>query len=535
MRAIAAAQTTRRYDVSIPILLVDDEAIDLEWLRRRVVGSGLGLDVAGTASSGFAALEIMRKQTVDIILSDIRMPIMTGTEFARKAREINPAVKIVFISGHEDFSYAKEAIEVHAHKYLLKPVADDDLYLTLKELCDVISMERQQKLANTETLTLASAELVVRWAESGEELPADSPVVAMLEQLVRNGAAASVIELDDLEWKLRGLSDEKRGDVLRDAFHDIHHFIQSLSAGKLFYLKDNRLLLLSAAAQREKLLENILEQIRTKTAFTATIGAGNPVNGIADLRKSYWEAKAALQAKWILGKNRLIPYTPHQTGGLRSADNLEELLDKLLEEIMAYDLVAIDDSLLKLFNEPVPCSGKQEVYDLIIRVTSGLHARLQKQNENLYEVLKWESQQPEMLFHFETVHDIMSWIRRRFFELSELLYMKRQRQKRKLIQELMEYVEQNLDKKITLKEAASHFGFTPNYLGFVFKEDTGEAFSDYLTRVKLERVCELLKDPTLKIYEIADRMGYINIIYFNRQFKQAMGLTPGEYRKKHKI
>lgn len=521
--------------MSIPILLVDDEAIDLEWLRRRVVGSGLDLEVAGTAGSGFAALDIMREKTIDIILSDIRMPIMTGTEFARRARELNPGVKIVFISGHEDFGYAKEAIEVHAYKYLLKPVADDDLYLTLKELCDVISSERQQEQANSETLTLASAELVVRWVEGGEVLPAESPVVSMLEQLVRNGAAASVIELDDLEWKLKGISDEKRGEVLRSAFRDIHRYIESLSAGKLFYLKDNRLLLLSAAGQRERLLENVLDQIRTGTDFTATIGAGNPVNRIEDLKKSYWEAKAALQAKWILGKNRLIPYTPHQTGGLRSADNIEEILEKLLEEIMAYDLVAIDDSLLKLFNEPVPCSGKQEVYDLIIRITSGLHARLQKQNENLYEVLNWESQQPEMLFHFETVHDIMSWIRRRFFELSELLYMKRQRQKRKLIQELMEYVEHNLDKKITLKEAASHFGFTPNYLGFVFKEDTGEAFSDYLTRVKLERVCELLKDPTLKIYEIADRMGYINIIYFNRQFKQAMGTTPGEYRKKHKI
>ncbi len=521
--------------MSIPILLVDDEAIDLEWLRRRVVGSGLNLEVAGTANSGFAALDIMRTKTVDIILSDIRMPIMTGTEFARKARELNPTVKIVFISGHEDFGYAKEAIEVHAYKYLLKPVADDDLFRTLNELCSVIDSERQQEQAITETLTLASAELVVRWLESGEELSAESPVVRLLEQLTRNGAAACVIELDDLEWKLKGISEEERAEVLRGTFRAIHRYVESVSAGKLFSLKDNRLLLLSVAQQTVGNLEGVLAEVRAKTDFTVTIGAGSPVGRAEDLKMSYREAKAALQAKWILGKNRLIPYTPYRTGESRSTDNIEEVLEKLLEDIMAYDLVAIDDGLLKLFNESVPYSGKQEVYDLIIRITSGLHARLQKQNENLYEVLNWESQQPEMLFHFETVHDILSWIRRRFFELSELLYMKGQRQKRKLIQELMKYVEQNLDKKMTLKEAASHFGFTPNYLGFVFKEDTGEAFSDYMTRVKLERVCELLKDPTLKIYEIADRMGYMNIIYFNRQFKLAMGLTPGEYRKKHKI
>lgn len=156
-------------------------------------------------------------------------------------------------------------------------------------------------------------------------------------------------------------------------------------------------------------------------------------------------------------------------------------------------------------------------------------------NENLYELLKWESHEPVVLFQFETVHDILSWLRRRFFELSELLYMKRRKQKRKLIEEIMQYVEDHLEQKITLKEVAAHFDFTPNYLGHLFKEETGTHFSDFLNERRTKHVCELLSDPTLKIYEIAERCGYKNIIYFNRQFKQSTGMTPGEYRKKHKI
>ncbi|GJM79381.1 hypothetical protein HMSSN139_18770 [Paenibacillus sp. HMSSN-139] len=88
---------------------------------------------------------------------------------------------------------------------------------------------------------------------------------------------------------------------------------------------------------------------------------------------------------------------------------------------------------------------------------------------------------------------------------------------------------------MTLKDVAAHFDFTPNYLGYLFKEETGRHFSDYLNELKTKRVCELLTDPTLKIYEIAERMGYKNIIYFNRQFKQSTGMTPGEYRKANKI
>ena len=126
-------------------------------------------------------------------------------------------------------------------------------------------------------------------------------------------------------------------------------------------------------------------------------------------------------------------------------------------------------------------------------------------------------------------------IRRRFFELSELLYIKRTRQNRKLIGEIIDYAEERIEQKVTLKEVAARFDFTPNYLGHLFKEETGQNFSDFLIERRMKRVCELLLNPTLKIYEIADRVGYKNIIYFNRQFKQSTGMTPGEYRKKHNV
>jgi two-component system response regulator YesN len=116
-----------------------------------------------------------------------------------------------------------------------------------------------------------------------------------------------------------------------------------------------------------------------------------------------------------------------------------------------------------------------------------------------------------------------------------MLYLKKQRQKRKLIEEITQYVEKRLEQKITLNEVAAHFDFTPNYLGHLFKTETNILFSDFLNELRMKRVCELLTDPTKKVYEIAEQVGYKNIIYFNRQFKQAMGMSPGEYRKKHKI
>ncbi|MDG0811351.1 helix-turn-helix domain-containing protein [Cohnella rhizosphaerae] len=258
-------------------------------------------------------------------------------------------------------------------------------------------------------------------------------------------------------------------------------------------------------------------------------------NAFDQLHDSYGQAQAALSIKWIVGKNRLIKDASQWRPKERIAPNLEEIVDRMLKAMLEYDLTAIDDCLLQLFDGDHPLSQKHEIYDLIIRITSKLHADLRQLNEHLYEILNWDAHQPLILFQFETVHDILSWLRRRFFELSELLYLKRQRQKRKLIDDITAYVKDRLEQKITLNEVAAHFNFTPNYLGQLFKAETNSLFSDFLNDLRMKRVCELLQEPTKKVYEIAEQVGYKNIIYFNRQFKQHMGMSPGEYRKKHNI
>lgn len=522
--------------MSINILLVDDEAVDLEWLRRRVLASELDIVVAGTANSGFLALKVMEETTIDIILSDIRMPIMSGTEFARRAKQVNPKVKIVFISGHEDFSYAKEAIEINASGYLLKPVEDKDLYAMLGALCEKMEQEREQDRSFSEVLSLVNEELLLRWFEEGAGGAARLHLGNVLGPLLQNGSAVAIIEMDDLEWKQCNLSEEDKRINNRQIAQIIKVFTAEAKLGTLISQRQTRFVILAGVTKERflLLLEELIQRVAASSDYTVTVGSGWYAFDEEGLHESYQQAQAALSTKWLLGKNRLIcDSTEASLHGVPAA-YIDKTAERLLEAILQYDLVRIDDCLLELFNKDMRVARK-DVYELIIRVTSSLHAALQQLNENLYELLEWETHQPDMLFQFETIHDILSWLRRRFFELSELLYVKRQRQKRKLIDEIMRYIEEKLEKKITLKEVAAHFDFTPNYLGHLFKEEAGVLFSDYVNDRKTQRVCELLRDPTLKIYEIAERMGYKNIIYFNRQFKQLTGMTPGEYRKKNKI
>ncbi|WP_246469385.1 response regulator [Cohnella nanjingensis] len=519
-------------------MLVDDEDVDLEWLRRRVAAIPLpSLHIAGTAKNGFAALEIMERERIDMILSDIRMPIMSGLEFTRKAIAINPLVRIIFISGHQDFQYAKEAIQLNASGYLLKPVDDDELQETLTGLCAKIEKEREHDLSLTETLALVHQELLLRWFNETTPGPIEAHIRAFLDPLLHGGAVVSMIEIDDSAWKIGTMAEEDRRLLSDRMTNFIRQFADERNLGNVIMGYDFRFVLLSALQEEHltALLGELIQAFSDAFPFTLTIGMGMYTTKMDQLHDSYRQAQAALSIKWILGKKRLIRDASEWSPKEKMASKSEEIMDRMLRAMLEYDLMTIDDCLLALFQGDEPLSRKNEVYDLIIRMTSKLHADLQQMNENLYELLEWDSHQPQILFQFETVHDILSWLRRRFFELSELLYVKRQRQKRKLIDEITRYVESRMDQKVTLNEVAAHFDFTPNYLGQLFKAETNVLFSDFLMDMRMKRVSELLLDPTLKIYEIADRAGYKNIIYFNRQFKQWAGMSPGEYRKKMKV
>jgi len=527
--------------MDIHILLVDDEAVDLEWLRRRVAASGHpGLRVVGTADSGFAALRAMEQERIDIILSDIRMPIMSGMEFVRRAREIHPLVQVVFISGHKDFDYAQEAIDLGAAAYLLKPVDDGELNEMLRKVCARIEQERRQSSSLLETLSLVNEELLLRWfhdyrAEQVEQ--AEQHLQGFLHPLLAAGVSVALIEIDDLVWRIKSLSEADQRLLIVEISGFIKAFATNRSMGIALGSHDYRFMLLATAKEDylASLLTELLESFSKQFSFTLTIGLGQHAFTLGELHDSNRQAQAALSIKWIVGKNRLIRDASEWSPKAPTASKLDEHVERMLQAMVDYDLVTVDDCLLQIFGGDEPISQKNDVYDLIIRITSKLHADLRQMNVNLYDILKWDSHRPVVLFQFETVEDILSWLRRRFFELSELLYAKNQRQRRKLIDEIIAYVNEHIEDKVTLAKVAEQFNFTPNHLGRLFKNEMDMLFSDFLAEVRMKRVCELLAQPTMKIYEIAERAGYENIIYFNRQFKQAMGMSPGEYRKKHKI
>ncbi|WP_435171470.1 response regulator [Paenibacillus glycanilyticus] len=519
------------------VILADDEMLDLEGMELLMPWKELGMEVVYQATNAYKVLEYLRDNEADVLVTDIRMPIMSGLELVRKLKDTHLGIKVVFVSGHEEFQYARQAIQMNANGYVLKPVDQEELIRVLQEIRSQLDTERYRGALDEkyrESAPLIREQKMKKWLR-GEYLPAaeeDWLAEAELEKKESNYTAL-LAELDDAGLNYLKRTESDSGDEQADqAMKVIESCSRLLGALFAFRIDPIRMLLVidineeSAEARGAQLLSMVREQLNG----TITVAAGTPFSSLAELPAAYSEASRILEHKWLSGKNRLIRsmnIEERDSEGSRP----EMMLDELFNAMMQYDLVKIDDCLESLFAFIKRLDRKLHVQSFAQHILSKLDTYLESVNENLESLLGIRFEQLDILYHFETVYDIQSWMRRRFFEISESLQRKKQKKNHKIMKEIEDYVNAHLDRSIELREVADRFSFSPNYLGHLFKEERGVTFSEFVIRQRLAKAHEMLQDPVRKVYEVAFSVGYKNLTHFNKLFRDAYGLSPNEFRR----
>lgn len=519
------------------VLLADDEEFDLQGLQRFVPWLELEMEVVAAVNSGYAALEWIQQEAIDVLVTDIRMPNMSGLELARKVLEKWSEVEIVFISGYEDFQYAKQALVLNAASYILKPVNDAELMGAIrkvKERLDQKNKRKQTELDYKHMAPLIRNQIVYDLLQGA--IPADDiPQLAAQYNLPYRSERirAAIVEIDDFSWKLRSYTEEARNQVLHSlvekifglcAVHHMEH-VCKISTYRIGLIVDGEM------DKCKPMFQQWLREIEQSFPLTITIGIGNAVLSLANLRESFTQAESTMDYKMFGGKSKVIDYSEIGETQLQDTLNFELQLDALFVSMSNYRLVRIDDEIEKLFTLVKHFRSKVTVQHFVVSVIVKLDAYLHTLNENIYQLLDIEMKNLDILFQFETIGDIRSWLTRRLFELSERLQLKKEKGNQKLITEVIQHIEQQLHTNITLRDIANMFSLSPNHLGFLFKEKTGKSFTDYVIQLRMEKARRLLQDPKLKVYEVADMVGYRHLTYFSRQFRKEYGLSPGDYRK----
>ncbi|MBJ6363230.1 response regulator [Paenibacillus sp. MAHUQ-46] len=520
------------------VLLVDDEILDLKGMQTFIPWEELGMEVVAAVSSGFAASELLEGQPVDILVTDVHMPNMSGLELARKALDTNEKLKIIFVSGYQDFHYVKQALYLNACSYVLKPMDDNELIESLKKLRD--ELDEQRKRQETEQQYRRMVPLIK-----------NEYLVQLLEGVLNSEALEVLLEeykLNETNWPVRVVIAErddwkiKRGaeDVMDEAkmsgvfWNTLSSVCRRLGIQQYCRLNDKRLGLLLESAVKPEYLHEVLsrEFAETPAPVTVTLGVGDQVTGVLFLKESYRQAKAALDYKMFNGKGSIIHYQQAQTARMKDVQNLDIQLDSLFEAMTNYDLVRIHDELHKLYGLAVTMRSKYTIQNFTIFLLMKLDAYLQKMNEDLFQLLNIDIHSLDVVLQYETIGEIHAWLQYQVYELSEILHSKKQKKNWKLVRDIVNDVKQRLHENISLKDIAEQYSFSPNYLGQIFKEEMNTNFSDYITTLRMEKAGDLLLHTNLKVYEIANMIGYRYLPYFSRQFKDYYAKTPLEYRRK---
>lgn len=519
-------------------VVVDDEKYDLEGLRKLIPWDDLGIEVVCSENRPLAALSYIDLHPIDILVTDIKMPVLSGLELSRKAQEINPHLKTIFISGYQDFEYAKAALHLRADGYILKPVDDDEIVALLRQVVADLDEERRSRVKRTqldESIALIKSDFLQRLLEgrvTQELLPEIMNHYPALRAIEGAHAIAAIIELDDVLWKsAQGAASgqTEASSVIRE----ITSYVEFRGMGAWCELSASQIAFIygGEAEQLEAALNDLSEHVRCETSYTVTSGYGEPALFPHDIPQSFNQAKELIGNKMFFGKNRIIPPGIGKLQIARDATDLNAILEAMFVAVAKYDLVKICDCMDELFDSVKTFEHPVKVYSFSIHIASKLETYLATVNETYESLLGWGFSHLDVVRQFETVEDIKSWLRKTLFEISERLFIKKQSKTRRLIEPIEKYIQEHMAEELTLREIANKFSYSANHMGYLFKDQTGESFNEYLVRIRMERARELLHDPQYKIYEVADLVGYKSLAYFSRLFREQYGISPGDYRK----
>lgn len=519
------------------VLLVDDEELDLEGMKRFIPWADLGMEIKGCVNNALSACEVLDQHHIDILVSDVNMPYMSGLELAKLALQRNPNIRIIFVSGFQEFSYVQQALSLKAYSYVLKPMEDSELIASLMKVKRDIDEQRKQReveRAYQDLIPIAKSDLLLRLFE-GEDLTDREFMTKLIH----------THELHRLKWPIRVAVMEL--DVLLRLEHDHPSSLEqsriflkqfheaSNREGKIPYCKlsAERIAMLLEAEGIEDRIAKLLDAAQRRLSVSVTMGLGAPVQQSEQLYESYRQAVQAVEGKMFLGKGGIINYEEVRVEpGMLDSRMLDAHMNSLMKAVIEYELVLIHDEIDNLFRSVTSLRSKYTVHNLTGYIIWKLEQHLSAIHEDLFELLGLDIHKLDILQQFETIHDIRRWLLYRVFEISEKLHQKSNSQDRQFIRNVVKAIRERMNENITLKDIAQQFSFSPSYFGFLVRDKSGHTFNELLVQLRMERACELLKQPGLKIYEISDQVGYRYLPYFSRQFKEKFGMTPLEYRRK---
>ena len=519
--------------MSYKVFFVEDEIVTREGIRDNVDWRASGFEFCGEAADGEMALPMLSMTKPDVLITDIKMPFMDGLQLSKIVRERMPWIKIVILSGHDEFEYAREAIHLGVTDYLLKPVTVQKLQSTLQSLSAQLDEERKaqeehRKLAEQveENQSMLRERLLFRMI-----VGAVSPTEAIEKgQALGLDLSARYYQVMILKIELGDRTEQYDYEEYRK-FQNVVTEISEKNPD-IFALKrdwGDMILLVKGSVpefldeERDLLLEEIKREVG-KTRYQLTIGVGTSKSRIADLSQSFVEALEKVQD----------PAGKHSSSETIERAELPKVDKSAVENFLRFgakgDFDEFFDVHLRPLGEKALKSNLLKNYilmDVVLAVSNTVNDLGCDVDNVLPELASIET----VMSSIQTMKQLRDQVHRMLVSVVEYRDSKPNDQYEQVIHRAKEYLNLHYaDHELSLHEVAVHVNLSASHFSVVFSQGAGQTFKEYLTDVRINKAKELLRMTSLRSAEIAFQVGYNDPHYFSSVFKKHTGLSPMEFR-----
>ena len=549
----------------IKVFLVEDEYAIREGIKRSIHWERDGFELVGEAGDGEVALPKIIKSKPDILITDIRMPFMDGLELSRLVKSEMPDIKIIVLSGYDDFNYAKQAISIGVEEYILKPVSEETLMEELKKVAEIISKEKQENEAREKYVhdmeeirileqqkflhdmidgKLSIQESMALGKKLGIEVTAECYSILLMQVFSGNSGESDIDAYSGIKEDIYSRIKDNCNDIpnvfLYDQVGDVLCFL--IKADSEEELRD---MIRRGTESIRKLMKDHMDMLY----FMAV---GKIVERIRDVNISYADASRKFAERYMLEESAIFD-------GTEKKDKKSGKADPVIEEKAATDKIDLNSI----------DAGKISQKTILHFLKNGTISEVDDFTEEYFSSIGYEVMESMMLRQYVLVEALLSaaafmkTVGVEGKELEEILgdtkdptgYASSVDSAREYIQKLLntileyrnklsdqkyieiidkakEYIQNNYQNEdMSLQSVALEVNVSSNHFSAIFRKETGETFIDYLTEVRMEKARTLLVCTAMKTSEIGFQVGYRDPHYFSYIFKKTQGMSPKEYRK----
>lgn len=524
----------------------------MEGLQKTIKWEKYGYKIVGTAINAYIGFEKIKELKPDVVITDIRMRQMNGLELIKRVKELDEfrELKFVILSAYSDFNYAKKACEYGVYSYLLKPMEEDEIKKVMIELRDNIIREKNKKKQIGHMSNIINEHFIELRQSFIKSILLNKITIEEIERKIKllninfnnqKSFLVSLVRIDEIDETIWNKNDIEIylfaveniiGDEFKDEFNIINLHIDHENIAFIFWSKSGNEI---NEMKIEELLNRSIYNIKHYLNVTISISKGRVGTGYVGMKESYDDAYKAMEMSYILGVNKLFDISSNSIN-IKSIDKYPVTFEsKIFNSILRKDMESFKEDL----NEFISYLTNQGYYYAYINIClqylfSSIIKKFMEMGYDFFdkygEIVQFLSKMHKQ--PLETMKEkIISYTEDFISQNNDNWNIKKFSDN--TIHTALKFINKNIDKTdLSIKTVAQEVYLNSVYFGRVFKNEMGKSFNQYITELRLDMAKDLLDHTSLKINEIALKVGIDNLSYFNVLFKKNFGLAPKKYRNR---